>query len=111
MIGVVALIGDRDAGIEAVDQLVRKGDVVALALANRSGDRITERIAGSVDFGAQASAGAAKALGIRPPFCRRAPAACWCARTMVELIISHSRSASRASAARMPSRTPISIQR
>jgi hypothetical protein len=30
---------------------------------------------------------------------------------MVESIISHSRSASRASAARMPSRTPISIQR
>jgi hypothetical protein len=29
-----------------------------------------------VDFGAQAAAGSSKALSIRPPFCRRAPAAC-----------------------------------
>jgi hypothetical protein len=29
-----------------------------------------------VDFGAQTAAGAAKALGVRPPFSRRAPAAC-----------------------------------
>jgi hypothetical protein len=38
--------------------------------------RIAQRVARGVDFGAQAAAGAAKALGIRPPFCRRAPAAC-----------------------------------
>ena len=30
LIGVVALIGDRDVGFEAVDKLVRKGDIVAL---------------------------------------------------------------------------------
>jgi hypothetical protein len=29
-----------------------------------------------VDLGAQSAAGATEALGIRPPFLRRAPAAC-----------------------------------
>ena len=46
-----------------------------------------------------------------PPLTLPAPAACWRARTMVESIISHSRSASRANAASMSSRTPIAIQR
>jgi hypothetical protein len=41
----------------------------------------------------------------------RAPASCWWARTMVESIISYSRSASRASVSSMSSSTPISIQR
>jgi hypothetical protein len=55
---------------------MREGDVVALAWRADQAHRIAERIAGGVDFGAQAAAGATKALGIRPPFCRRAPAAC-----------------------------------
>jgi hypothetical protein len=55
---------------------VREGDVVALAWRADQAHRIAKRIAGGVDFGAQAPAGATKALGIRPPFCRRAPAAC-----------------------------------
>jgi hypothetical protein len=76
VIGVVALIGDRDIGGEALDQLMREGDVVALARRSDQAHRIAQRIAGGVDFGAQAPAGATKALGIRPPFCRRAPAAC-----------------------------------
>jgi hypothetical protein len=76
MIGVVALVGDCDVRGEAFDQLVREGDVVALAWRADQAHRIAKRIAGGVDFGAQAAAGATKALGIRPPFCRRAPAAC-----------------------------------
>jgi hypothetical protein len=76
MIGVVAFVGDRDVGGEAVDQFMRKGDVVALPWRTDQAHRIAERIASGVDFRAQASAGPAKALGIRPPFCRCAPAAC-----------------------------------
>ena len=76
MIGVVALVGDRHVCGEAVDQFVREGDVVALAGRSDQADRIAERIASGVDFRAQAAARPAKALGIRPPFCLRAPAAC-----------------------------------
>jgi hypothetical protein len=54
---------------------VGEGDVVALPGRADQTHRIAKRIASGVDFGAQAAAGAAKALGIRPPFCRRAPAA------------------------------------
>ena len=76
MIGVVALVGDRDVCGEAVDQVVREGDVVALPWRADQAHRIAERIASGVDFRAQAPARPAKALGIRPPFCRLAPAAC-----------------------------------
>jgi len=76
MIGVVALVGDRDVCSEAVDQFMRKGDVVALPRRSNQAHRVAERVASGVDFRAQAATGAAKALGIRPPFCRRAPAAC-----------------------------------
>ena len=76
MIGVVALICKDDIGDEAFDELVCEGDVVALSSRSNQAQRISQRIAGGVDFGAQAAAGATKALGIRPPFCRRAPAAC-----------------------------------
>lgn len=76
MIGVVALVGDGGGGFEAVDEIVREGDVVALAGRADQADGIAERVAGGVDFCAQAAAGAAKALGIRAPFFRRAPAAC-----------------------------------
>ena len=76
MIGVVALVGDRDVCGETVDQFVREGDVVALPWRADQAHRIAERVASGVDFGAQAATGATKALGIRPPFSRRAPAAC-----------------------------------
>ena len=76
MIGVVALISDRDLGFEAVDQLVREGNVVALPGRADQTHRIAKGVAGDVDLGAQASARPAKALGMRPPFCRLAPAAC-----------------------------------
>jgi hypothetical protein len=55
---------------------VREGDVVALAGRADQAHRIAQGVARGVDFRAQAAAGATKALGIRPPFCRRAPAAC-----------------------------------
>lgn len=111
VVGIVALVGDGDFGGEAVDEIVGEGDVVALAGRADQADRQAEGLGGGMDLGAQAAARPAQALGIRPPLTLRAPAACWWARTMVESIISHSRSASRASTASMPSSTPISIQR
>lgn len=75
-IGVVAFVGDGGAGLEALDKIMGKGNVVALPGAGQQTHRIAERIAGGVDLGAQAAARPAQALGIRPPFERRAPAAC-----------------------------------
>jgi hypothetical protein len=76
MVGVVALIGNRRAGVEAVDKIMGKGNVVALAGSTDQADRIAKRIAGGMDFGAQPAPRPAQALGIRPPFSLRAPVAC-----------------------------------
>jgi hypothetical protein len=76
MVGIIALVGDGRARDEAVDKIMRKGDVIALPRSPDQADRIAQRIAGSVDFGAQPAARPAQALGIRPPFALRAPAAC-----------------------------------
>jgi hypothetical protein len=55
---------------------MREGDVIALARGADQADRIAKRVASGVDFGAQPAARSAQALGIRPPFALRAPAAC-----------------------------------
>ena len=68
MIGVVTFIGDRDLGSEAVNQFVRKGDVVALPWLADQADRVAKPVTCGVDFRAQAPARPAKALGIRPLF-------------------------------------------
>lgn len=76
MIGVIAFVGNCAFCLEAVDELMRLGDVVALPWTCDQANRKPECIARGVDFGAQAAARPAQALGIRPPFDRRAPAAC-----------------------------------
>lgn len=76
MVGVITLVGDRGAGFEAVEEILREGDVVTLARTGEQADRIAERIAGGMDLGAQPAPRPAQALGIRPPFALRAPAAC-----------------------------------
>ena len=76
MVGIIALVGNGRAGIEAVDESVRKGNVVALPWSTDQADRIAEGIAGGMDLGAQPAPRPAQALGIRPPFSLRAPAAC-----------------------------------
>lgn len=76
MVGIIAFVGDGGVGLDALDELVGEGDVVALAGRADEADGIAQGIAGGMDLGAQAAAGAAQALGIRPPFIRRAPAAC-----------------------------------
>ena len=111
VIGIVSFVGDCHFGLDAVDQIVGEGDVVALSGRGDQANGKAERLGGGMDLGAQAATRPAQALGIRPPLTLRAPAACWWARTMVLSIISHSRSASRASVSSMSSSTPISIQR
>jgi hypothetical protein len=76
MVGVIALVGDGRARGDAVDKIMREGDVIALARGADQSDRIAKRIAGGVDFSAQPAARPAQALGICPPFALRAPAAC-----------------------------------
>lgn len=76
MVGVIALVGQRGLGLKALDEIVGEGDIVALARRADQADRIAERVAGGVDLGAQAAQRPAQALGIRPPFSLRAPAAC-----------------------------------
>ena len=63
-------------GLEAFDQRMRLGHVVALARAEQQADRVAEGVGRGVDFRAQPAAGAAKALSISPPLAIRAPAAC-----------------------------------
>jgi hypothetical protein len=76
MIGVVALVADRGARIEAIDKLMCEGDVVTLPRRTNQAERIAKRITCGVDLGAQPASRPAQALGIRPPFSLRAPAAC-----------------------------------
>jgi hypothetical protein len=56
MIGVVAFVGDRGVCSEALDQIVREGDVVALPRRANQAHRIAKRVARGVDFRAQAAA-------------------------------------------------------
>ena len=52
MIGVVALIADRGARIEALDKLMCEGDVVTLPRRTNQAERIAERVTGGMDLGA-----------------------------------------------------------
>lgn len=75
-IGVITLVADCSLRSETLDEVVCEGNVVTLSRSADQAKRIAKCIAGGVDFGAQAAAGPAKTLGIRPPFSLRAPAAC-----------------------------------
>lgn len=76
VVGVVAPVGDDRAGCEALDQGVGLDHVALLAGAEQQADGVAQGIGGGVDLGGQAAFGAAQALGMCPPFSRRAPAAC-----------------------------------
>lgn len=77
MISVIAHVGQQGIGIDAFDEIMGKGDIVALSGRADQAERKAERVCGGVDFGAQPAARPAQALGIRPPLTLRAPAACW----------------------------------
>lgn len=76
MIGIVSLVSNGNLSVDAIDQVVGKSDVVALTGRTDQAKRKAERLGGGVDFGRQAAARPAQALGMRPPFVLRAPAAC-----------------------------------
>ena len=74
--GVLAFVGDHGGGGEPVDEFVRMSDIVFLSGTADQPDRIAQGVSSGMDFGTQTTSGAAQSLGMRPPFFRRAPAAC-----------------------------------
>src|ERR1700730_381261 len=72
----VAFVGDHGGGGEPVDEFVRMSDIVFLSGTADQPDRIAQGVSSGMDFGTQTTSGAAQSLGMRPPFFRRAPAAC-----------------------------------
>jgi len=76
MSSIIALVGQEGAGVETVDEIMSGRDVVALSRRADQAKRQAERIAGSMDLGAQPAPRPTQALGIRPPLTLRAPAAC-----------------------------------
>src|SRR5690606_30547738 len=77
VVGVVSLVVDGGIGIEAVDQVMGKGDVVALSGRADHVYGKAKGFGGGMDLGAQASARPAQTLGLRLPSTLRATAACW----------------------------------
>ncbi|ARJ64583.1 hypothetical protein WV31_02215 [Magnetospirillum sp. ME-1] len=70
--------------------------------------RIAQGIDDGVDLDGQPAARTPDRTSFRPPFL---PAACWCARTMVESIMTYSKSGSSAIMAKSRSHTPSLDQR
>lgn len=109
-VGVIGSIGQHIGGIETVDQSLGLADVAALSRRADQTQGIAQSLDGGMYLGRQPAFGPAQALGMRPPFSLRAPAAWLCARMTVLSMQSHSRSTSRFKASRMAVRTPRSIQ-
>lgn len=81
-LGVIALIGEYEAGADAVEQGLDLSDVVALAAGEDDANRQAECVGGDMNLGAQPAFGAAERVSFSPLL--GAPALCWWARTMVE---------------------------
>jgi len=83
-IAVIALVAEKPVGSDVVklDQRLIAFDLVRLAGGHIEGQRLAVGVRAEVDFGREAAARAAERfLLLIPPF---TPAACWCARTIVE---------------------------
>jgi hypothetical protein len=76
MVGIIALVGKRRRSREALDKVMGKGNVVTLSGRADQADGKAKGFRRRMDLGAQTAARPTQALGIRPPFERRAPAAC-----------------------------------
>jgi hypothetical protein len=57
--------------------------LMALARCQEDGDRLAPSFGAQVELRAEAALAASERLLLLPPLARRAPAACWCARTTV----------------------------
>ena len=96
LVGVIGFISEQ--GVNVLQQRGQEGlyarQVGGVAGRKMEAGRIPEGIAGRMEFGAQAPAGAPEALGGGvPPF---APAPCWWTRIIVASIMAYSLSASAA---------------
>ena len=84
-VGVIGFVGqDNGAGIEAIQQPIRRRSVMRLTCCQAEPDRQPLRIDKRVDPGRETTSGATEAEIQIPLF---AVAACWCARTEVLSII------------------------
>jgi hypothetical protein len=109
MVGVECLVGDDGADLgQGVDEIGRLGDVITLTSSQPEAAEVAQTVDGSVNLGTQSPTRTAKTL---LPLFFEAPAACWCARTMVLSRNTSSKSASSDSLAKMACQTPLSAQR
>ena len=76
MLSVIALVSEDGLRFEAVDEVVCQSDVIALSRRSDQADWKAQRLTSGMDLRAQSAARPTQALGIRPPFSLRAPAAC-----------------------------------
>src|SRR3974390_1748289 len=107
-IGVEPSIGQQLVERQTADQILGLEDVVRLAWGQNEANGITQRVHARADLRAQAAARTPDRLIFAPPF---APAACWCARTMVESMIRYSKSGFSTKALKTRSQTPFLAQR
>lgn len=77
VLGVVGGVSKDRPWSQAFDKFCGSQNLALLSWTADQPRRIAEGVGRGVDLGAQAATGAAQALGIRPPFSLRAPAACW----------------------------------
>jgi hypothetical protein len=108
-VGVKGLVGyHRTHVLHAFNEIRSFGDVVSFATGQTKPGQIAQAINGCMNLGAQAPTRAAKTL---LPVFLGAPAACWCARTIVLSRKTSSKSASSQSLAKRICQTPLSAQR
>ena len=108
-IGVVALVCEQVFEGKTVDQAFCLADIGDLAGREDEADRVAESVDGNADLRAQTAARTPDRLIFGSPFL--APAACWCARTMVESMIRYSRSGFSPSSVKSRFQTPFFAHR
>ena len=108
-VGIKSFVGHHRAHVlHAFNEIRSFGDVVSFATGQTKSGQITQPIDSCVNLGAQAPTRTAKTL---LPVFLGAPAACWCARTIVLSRKTSSKSASSQSLAKRVCQTPLSAQR
>lgn len=103
-LAIIAFVGKDMAGLQAVEQRLDLGDVVALAAGQEEADRVPQGVGGDMDLRGQTVLRSADRVSLSPFFW--APALCWCARTMVESTSTYSKSGWSAKALKRRSQTP-----